>query len=385
MAKRRAFSLIEILLAVTIIAVFFGLIFAFYKNAINKSKYVEAVATVSNIAKTEEIVKLETGEYVAAENTQEVNERLGLNIEPRWFNYKVIGVTNDNFIVLAERIRDDIESGELVGDDIVVARDNSGPIAPETVNQSPPPELGGDNGDGTPPGSSSPDGGPGGGSPSGGAGDDTSPSGATDDSDNNQTGGGSDDEARRPEQADVPSALLDYLNQAPLAADLLGLITDKNINIVYVNGEDYNEDSDTIAFWFGIDDGYTVDSDGNLVLVTGNTIFVNENATSGYSDQALASLIAHEATHADYDYNTQEWIDATLAAHPELTTADIHAPANSIDQEYNCDAAMLELWSVIRDGPNTALDTYQDHFEDGEEDFKDWLQTFEAYAALPLY
>ncbi|MFA5149136.1 MAG: prepilin-type N-terminal cleavage/methylation domain-containing protein, partial [Candidatus Omnitrophota bacterium] len=222
MAKRRAFSLIEILLAVTIIAVFFGLIFAFYKNAINKSKYVEAVATVSNIAKTEEIVKLETGEYVAAENTQEVNERLGLNIEPRWFNYKVIGVTNDNFIVLAERIRDDIESGELVGDDIVVARDNSGPIAPETVNQSPPPELGGDNGDSAPPDSSpgggpssgSPGGDPGGGSPGGTPG--TSP-----------TGGGSDDEARRPEQADVPSALLDYLNQAPLAADLLGLITDK--------------------------------------------------------------------------------------------------------------------------------------------------------------
>ncbi|MFA5164547.1 MAG: prepilin-type N-terminal cleavage/methylation domain-containing protein [Candidatus Omnitrophota bacterium] len=396
MRKRRAFSLIEILLAVTVIAVFFGLIFAFYKNAINKSKYVEAVATVANIAKTEEIAKLETGEYVAAENTQEVNERLGLNIEPRWFNYKVVGVTNDNFIVLAERIRDDIESGDITGDDIVVARNNSGPISPDSVNQGGQ-DLGGDNiggpdtGDSTPPGSGSPSGGPSSGSPGGGSPGGGTPSGGTpssEDTGDSPTGGGSEDGIIHPTQTAVPSSYLDYLGLAPLAADRLDLINDNDIRLVYVNNEDYGVSSSAIAFWWGIDDHYAYDYNGNRVFVTGNTIFVNQNATATYTEAAVACVIAHEATHADYDYNPQEWIDATKAAHPELTDDEIHItqyPGNSIDQEYNACDAMLELWDVVRDGPNVDLDTYETEFDKGEADFKAWLKTIPSYSTLPDY
>ncbi|MDD5270667.1 MAG: type II secretion system protein [Candidatus Omnitrophica bacterium] len=394
MIKRRAFSLIEILLAITVIAVFFGLIFAFYKNAINKSKYVEAVATVANIAKTEEIAKLETGEYIAAANTQEVNERLGMDIEPRWFNYKVVGVTNDNFIVLAERIRDDIESGDLAGDDIVVARNNTGPISPDSVNQ-PPTDLGGDDiggpdtGDSAPPGSSSPgSGGPSSGSPGGGSpGADSGDSGDSDDS--SPTGGGSDDSIRYPTQTAAPSSLLDYLDDAPLAADRLDLINDNDIRMVYVNNADYGVSLSSGAFWWGKEDHYTYDYDGNQVFVTGNTIFINQNVLQmGFTEPALACLVAHEATHADYDYNPQEWIDATKAAHPELTDDDIHIdqyPGNSIDQEYNANAAMLQLWDVIGDGPNESLDLYNTEYAKGEASFKTWLRTFASYATLPDY
>jgi len=401
MIKRRAFTLIEILLAITVIAVFFGLIFAFYKNAINKSKYVEAVATVANIAKTEEIAKLETGEYIAAANTQEVNERLGMDIEPRWFNYKVVGVTNDNFIVLAERIRDDIESGDLAGDDIVVARNNTGPISPDSVNQSPE-DLGGDDiggpdtGDSAPPGSSSPgSGGPSSGSPGGG-----SPGGDSGDSgDSNPTGGGDDDSVRHPTQTAVPSSVLDYLNQAPLAADRLSLINDNDIRIVYVDNADYGTSESYIAFWWGINDHVEYDSNGNQVFVTGNTIFVNQNATATYTEAALAAIIAHEATHADYDYNPQEWIDATKAAHPmivdpvtgelrPITDNDIHVtqyPGNSIDQEYNANDAMVELWDVVKDSSNGNLDAYSAAFATGEDNFKTILKAMPAYRNLPDY
>jgi len=390
MIKRRAFTLIEILLAITVIAVFFGLIFAFYKNAINKSKYVEAVATVANIAKTEEIAKLETGEYIAAANTQEVNERLGMDIEPRWFNYKVVGVTNDNFIVLAERIRDDIESGDLAGDDIVVARNNAGPISPDSVNQ-PPPDLGGDDiggpdtGDSAPPGSSS----PGGGSPSSGGPGGGSPGGNSGDSDDsNPTGGGSDESIRHPTQTAVPLSVLDYFSQAPLAADLLNLINDNGIRMVYVANSDYGVKESTVAFWWGINDHIELDSNGKKVFVTGNTIFVNQNATATYTEAALAAIVAHEATHADYDYNPQEWIDATKAAHPELTDDDIHIdryPGNSIDQEYNANKAMVELWDVVKDSSNGNLDFYSAAFATGEDNFKTILKAMPAYRELPDY
>ena len=73
-AERKAFTAIEILLALAVIGVLFGLIFAFYRAAIDRSKYVEAVATVNSISNAEEVNQMNNGEYVAADNTQEVNE-----------------------------------------------------------------------------------------------------------------------------------------------------------------------------------------------------------------------------------------------------------------------------------------------------------------------
>jgi len=376
-AGRKAFTAVEILLAVAVVGILFGLIFAFYKSAINKAKYVEAVGTVDAISKAEEIKQMNTGEYVAAANTQEVNEKLGLDIKPKWYNYKVIGVTDDNFIVLAEKILDDINSGSLSSEPIVIAKDRSGPVSPESIppteGESTPPDSGSpsgpsDDGGGTPSGG----GGGGGGTPSGGGGP-----------------GGGGRQLRYPNQTPLPASLLDFMKQAPLANTRYDLINDKHINMVYVNPDDYGVDrGGAIAWWYGINDLYGFDSSGAPVFITGNTIFVNQYITSTYTQPALASIISHEATHADYDYNSQVWIDATKAAHNELTDSDIHitqAPFNSIDQEFQADAAMVQLWNVVRDGPNGALDDYANHFAWGEAAFKAWLKSFPAYASLPNY
>ena len=48
-----------------------------------------------------------------------------------------------------------------------------------------------------------------------------------------------------------------------------------------------------------------------------NTISINTNQ-QGAPDSALAALIAHEATHADFDYYPVSWEDNTLQRHPEL-------------------------------------------------------------------
>jgi prepilin-type N-terminal cleavage/methylation domain-containing protein len=376
MGKRRAFTLIEVLLAITVVAVFFGLIFAFYKNAINKSKYVEAVATVANISKIEEMVKIDTGEYVAAANTQEVNERLGMNIEPRWFNYKVIGVTNDNFIVLAERIRDDIESGNIAGEDIVVARNNSGPIAPSSVNQDGQDLGGGDPGAGTPPGSSSPGGGgPGGGSPGGGSPGGGSPGGGT--PGGSQTGGGTEQHVYR-DTVQVPSDVLALLNGTVNGDYFYDLINDNGINVVYFDFGRLFSDFEffqPLAMWTGLtNQPYNDFYNGDDSILYGNTIYVNDLLKQStlafgpaYSDNAIATVITHEATHSDYSYNPDFWINDAIVNHGQAPE-DIHItqdPFDSIDQEYNAFNNCALVWNEIGGTEtNEELDIWKDMIGD---------------------
>jgi len=82
---------------------------------------------------------------------------------------------------------------------------------------------------------------------------------------------------------------------------------------------------------------------------TGN-IYINELYKTLAPDAAIAALIAHEATHADYDYYPQKWIDLTLQQHPELTAGDLHIPGNSIDQEYNAFKDQVAVWNQTKNG-----------------------------------
>ncbi|MDD4879341.1 MAG: prepilin-type N-terminal cleavage/methylation domain-containing protein [Candidatus Omnitrophica bacterium] len=338
-AGRRAFTLVEILIALAVVGVLFGLIFTFYKSAINRSKYVEAVATVDSIGKAEEINQMNTGEYVAAADTQEVNEKLGLDIQSKEYNYKVIGVTNDNFIVLAEKILDDINSGDLSSEPIVIARDKTGPISPESVD-TPEGEP-----EGVPPGDvPSPGGSPGGGAPSGQDSPVSTPGGG------GSPSGGGGIRTVKPRQNTLSADILNLLEGTVSGDWAFDLIANNSIKVVYVNVNDYGE-SDALAFWWGISDHIEL-VDRHNVFVTGNTIFVNQNLPAlGYTDTAIASIITHEALHADYDYHPQLWIDATKAAHPELTDSDIHItqyPGDSIDQEYHAFDNAVDVWNEIK-------------------------------------
>ena len=397
---RKAFTLVEIMIALAVVGVLFGLIFAFYRSAIDKSKYVEAVATVDSIGKAEEVNQMNTGEYVAADNTQEVNENLGLNIESKEYNYKVVGVTNDNFIVLAEKILDDINNGALATEPTVIARNKTGPVSPESVGEpeSTPPQ---DNP--SPPGGGGPGGGgPGGGSPSSPADNPPLSSGP------NPSGGGA--AVLYPHQSAVPQNIVDLLNNAPAWGQYADdLIHDNKIKVVYVNMADYGETNRTDAFWWGIRD-HTENINGKLVFVTGNTIFVNKALLSeGYPDSAIAAIISHEATHADYDYNPQEWIDTTKLANPlisdpfgtpprPITDGDIHithSPGNSIDQEFNAFNNENTVWTQIKGADTNPYDLdYNASIlnevpaAQAEADFKAELRSGnygKAYTTLPEY
>ncbi len=341
---RKAFTLVEIMIALAVVGVLFGLIFAFYRSAIDKSKYVEAVATVDSIGKAEEINQMNTGEYVAADNTQEVNEKLGLNIESKGYNYKVVGVTNDNFIVLAEKILDDINNGNLSTEPTVIAKNNSGPVAPESVPESTP---------GAPPGETSPESPTGGGGTPGGGGspggNNPEPPVATPAAD--QTGGGS-SRTLYPSQSAVSADTINLLDNTIWGQWAYDLIKNDSIKVVYVNMADYDS-TGALAFWWGIYD-HVETINREKVFVTGNTIFIDYSLLpKGYTATAIASIITHEANHADYAYHPQEYIEATLAAHHELSASDIHIPGNSIDQEYQGFNKAVNVWKEIKSATDT--------------------------------
>ena len=400
-AERKAFTAIEILLALAVIGVLFGLIFAFYRAAIDRSKYVEAVATVNSISNAEEVNQMNNGEYVAADNTQEVNDKLGLDIESKEYNYKVVGVTNDNFIVLAEKILDDINNGSISSEPTTIARNKSGPISPESAGE---PAGGPDN---TPPGetpSSPGGGGPGGGGPGG------SPPGESSPEDNPPLTNGPTPDGGTPiiypTLSAVSSDIVNLLNNAVgwgQYADTL--IQNDSIKVVYADFSQFGYTNDTNGFWPATGKVDEVqDVSGQEVFVQGNTIFLNEHLSAeGYTDNAVASIIAHEATHADYSYNPQQYINALLGPPPvqvsdpfgtplrDITATDIHIPGDSIDQEYNAFVNDVDVWNKIK-GTDTNVEL---DFEAGyltqpitpanEAAFKALLRSNVGYQNLPEF
>ena len=127
---------------------------------------------------------------------------------------------------------------------------------------------------------------------------------------------------------------------------------------------------------------------------------------------AIAAIIAHEATHADYAYNPEAAITETLTRHPELTRDDLNIErdsegnevtenifdpetnsivtqvvlGNSLDQEYSSFANELELWQEIK-GTDTSIFHDRDLalYLQGEATLKAELRTLYADQDLPEY
>jgi len=123
------------------------------------------------------------------------------------------------------------------------------------------------------------------------------------------------------------------------------LIMENNISFFYDDVAKYGEDpSTTGALWFG----------------SFNTIVVNQLLRTLWPEAAVAAILAHEATHADYDYNPRKWIDATMGrlagqVNPDTgepyTESDLHIaayPGDSIDQEYNAFRSQVLVWNEIK-------------------------------------
>jgi len=151
------------------------------------------------------------------------------------------------------------------------------------------------------------------------------------------------------------------------------LIQDKHISVLFGDfSQIYGDGADNImASWEG---------------VTYNTIFVNKILETQSPPEAIAGIIAHEATHADYDYYPQKWIDSTLAEHPGLSASDLHIPGNSIDQECNAFGAATEVWNEIKGSlHDTVLDGTAAAYAQGEANMKSAIRSTYQDQSLPEF
>ncbi len=377
-AHRKGFTLVEIVIAAVVMSILLAFSFVAYHQYVEKARKTEAVITISDIRKAEEFKKQETGSYVPAENTQEINQALNLTIVPKYYEYQVVGVSDDNFIVLARRIGSRIEdylaADRLPPDDIVLAMDKSGNVQKDFQPHLPRQASGSSGEKSRGLGYSS--GGSGGGSLDGGG------SGSGSGSSKGGDSGDRNEDVVVVSNSGLPfytpdiSMILDLLKGSAAGDYFYDLIIEKLIKVVFEDFLTLYPDLPlgVLAFWAGSTD---------------NTIHVNSLLKDSSCKEAIAATICHEATHADYTYNSQKWIDYTLAQHPELTASDLHItsyPLNSIDQEYNCFKNSVLAWKELK-GPQVdeIMDAEEAEYDQGEDYMKTQIRLSYADQMLPEY
>jgi prepilin-type N-terminal cleavage/methylation domain-containing protein len=363
--SRRAFTLVEWVVVVVILGILASLVTFYFYKIVAKSEESEALVNLAAIRRSELMVQTQSGTFVNASDTSEVNAKLSDQvISEKIFRYKVIDATLDNFTAIAERINAEKWHNQPTVFSMyangLVSVAYSGAAGYGSSGGA---GAGGSGGYG---GGASGSGGVGGfgssGGESGGAGG---------------SGGSIVIGSSLPQiiDGDLTTAL-QVLRTSQVGGPLYDLIMAEDISVVFVDLF-YDRDS------------------GSLVLgqwVPGrNTIEINSVMVSEFhwTSELLATTLAHEATHADYSYNPEKWVDLTLERHPELTASDLHimtSPWNSIDQEYNANIAEVGLWNEKK-GSQTdiVLDYKASKMDEGESAYKTWLKEIPAYASLPAY
>lgn len=177
------------------------------------------------------------------------------------------------------------------------------------------------------------------------------------------------------------------------------LIQSNNIGVEYVDMAAYGAGATTLGFWYPL-----------LNPLFDNTIHINEQLADLVPASAIASIICHEATHADYSYNAEDRIAQTLDAHPELTRDDLNIYriggeeysisiqnpetgdyytsvqlGNSVDQEYNAFSQAVLLWNEIKGFDESFMDDEAALYAAGEGVFKEDIRWRYEEDGLPEY
>ncbi|MFH0838829.1 MAG: prepilin-type N-terminal cleavage/methylation domain-containing protein [Candidatus Omnitrophota bacterium] len=369
MKRKQGFTFIELLIILVILGGMVGIATVVFKGW-QKSKSTLAFMNMGDIRKAEELLKIESGDYAAARGTQEVNRFLDLTIQSKDYDYSVTNVTADSFVVIAENINKDTETAGakflVMGSSGAVS---TGATIPAKTGTGPDVIIGG-------------------GVTGGGLGQ----TGGTGTGTGDTTDGG--DETGKEEtptgwfpkiyNSDLTNAL-NILGGSTQGLDEYTLIKNYNIAIEY---------SDTLpdgagALWVPT---YWLDFYPDDTVVP-NTIYVASVLRTLYSEQAIASIIAHEATHADYNYNTEKWVTATMERYGierselfwiEDPVTNEMILNDTLDQEYNCFVSMAQVWGELRaDQNNASLDLIWYEYERGEEYL--YLDVFLRYPDLYYY
>lgn len=343
MRKERGFTLLEIIGVIIILAVLATLAISGYMKSVQKAKDAEAITIAAGIRQAEFEHNLEKGTYVAAGNIRELNQRLIVDIIPKNYEYRVVNVSDEDFIVLANRIG---------SDEIVVAMNKDGMLynfkpgsgtstggstSGGTGGSGP---VGGGGGGGIPVGGGTGGGGSGGGpagtgSGGGGAGGGVGGAGGGSGS------GGYTSTSPTPTIDVALTTVLNLLKNSAAGVYFYNVIQDHNVSVVYANL------SRDVA-------GQYIPNYESRTAIT--EIQINAYLQGKWTAEEIATTMIHEALHADYFYNTDKWIDATLDKYglSDKNKLSLHTNGlgeeflmDSIDQEYNAFVQEILLWKEI--------------------------------------
>ena len=428
--KRKAFTILELLVVVIVLSVLIGLAFVAYSSYVEKSKSGEALINIDAIKKGEEAYKLSNGAYVNADNADSINALLSIQILPKYYEYRVVGATAYNFLVIAKRIGEDIDSslaaGIIPSDVAVMAMDNAGAVSNASLFAT----TGGlgSGGGGTATtggwgglgGITAWVGGPGGGT--GGAGGGTGGTGGTGGIGGlgipPYTGGGSfsytlpgvvynatTDEAMSllGSESGMPLRYVSSSGESLEAGTVqhyLDLINDEHINISWAD-LGYSITSDG---WFSMIAGYWVDGSGTITL---NSAM---QTLPGFPPEVVATTILHEATHADYFYNSNTWenrietmwpdvkatVDAAIAKGEPDPLRNPNFPGNPLvytqTDEYFAHMDEAQLWGQYMDKysgvQGVGIDIENDLYNTaqlGEASMRAYIGAIPYYAELPEF
>lgn len=442
MNNKRSFTLLEIMITVVIISVLAGLSVYFHNWQVERAKSVEALAGINAIRKAEEYTKLQEGTYVGAENTEQVNQVLSLDIVPKYYEYKIVNATEDDFIVIAQRIKSDLEKlaylGTFPSDIEVIAMNKmgnkvstSGGYSGSSVSSSGWGQSGGGSSGGSSTsqssgvsssGGSSSSGSSSGGSSSGGSssgnsggssdssgsssssgdsgsssgssGGSSDSSGSSSDSGDSGSSGDSSDSGGEADTGGViqPTddydaeilALLNILTSTENGDYYYHLILENDVSVEYVAlGASYLG-LEIPSWWLDVTSCPDI-----LPDCEANTIYLSSSLKESWSAEAIAAVLVHEAVHADYDHNVSERAEETasrlgvdiedLSWYPDpVSGSDVLL--DSQDQEYIAFRQEILLWREIKGAQaNDELD-YEQYLYEQDEDGGSYLK--EAIAAV---
>lgn len=99
--RKRGFTLLEILITTVIIAILGVLVIPRLTGQIRKAYEAEAIENLGAIRSSQMLIHQLTGKFVAAADELGISSALGLLIEGRFYKYKIIDATEENFLAMA--------------------------------------------------------------------------------------------------------------------------------------------------------------------------------------------------------------------------------------------------------------------------------------------
>jgi prepilin-type N-terminal cleavage/methylation domain-containing protein len=102
--RSRAFTMLEVLITLAILAGLAAIAIPVYQKAVRRSESAEAIMSMNAIRSSQQAYHAQHQTYVEADSTNAINQMLGLDIRENLFTYSILEASDNDFIIIARRL-----------------------------------------------------------------------------------------------------------------------------------------------------------------------------------------------------------------------------------------------------------------------------------------